>query len=90
MSVDEHPAAEKTGSLSHASTALRCLVALALVWAASVLCYQVRLSVVVAAVAVVATVVVVPIGTTLVDRLVGLFLLVAAPAVLVAWVTPMV
>ncbi|MEI6623727.1 MAG: hypothetical protein WCP28_17685 [Actinomycetes bacterium] len=67
---------------------VRSVAALIVVWVLSFLAVALHLTALVAAVWVVATLVLVPIGVTLVDRLVALLLLAAAPAVLIAWVTP--
>lgn len=68
----------------------RSLGALVLVWTVSFALYPLQLTALAAAAWIVATLVLVPIGTTLTDRIVALLLLGAAPAVLVAWCTPYV
>lgn len=73
---------------SHA--AIRCAGALALVWVLSFVLYPVHLTALAAAVWIIATLALVPIGTTLTDRIVAFLLLAAAPAVLIAWFTPFV
>lgn len=66
----------------------RAACALVVVWAVSAGASLVHLAVLVAAVWVVASLILVPIGKTLGDRIVAYLLLCAAPAVLIAWFTP--
>ncbi|MEI6622703.1 MAG: hypothetical protein WCP28_12435 [Actinomycetes bacterium] len=73
-----------------ANALLRCLGALALVWVVSFGLWPVHLTALAAAAWVVATLILVPIGPTLTDRIVAFILLAAAPAVLIAWFTPLV
>lgn len=67
---------------------IRSTGALVLVWALSFALYPLKLTALAVAAWIIATLVLVPIGTTLTDRIVALLLLGAAPAVLIAWFTP--
>lgn len=67
---------------------IRSTGALVLVWALSFALYPLKLTALAVAAWIIATLVLVPIGATLTDRIVALLLLGAAPAVLIAWFTP--
>lgn len=69
---------------------LRCLGAFMFVWALSFALYPLQLTALAGVVWVVATLVLVPLGATITDRIVACLLLAAAPAVLIAWGTPLV
>jgi len=69
---------------------IRCAGALVVVWVVSFALYPLHLTALAAAIWIVATILLVPIGITLVDRIVALLLLAAAPAVLIAWFSPSV
>lgn len=89
--VEEGTLAAQTAAYARPPNApIRCLGALAVVWALSFAVYPLHLTALVAAVWIIATLVLVPIGTTLTDRIVAFLLLAAAPAVLIAWFTPFV
>ncbi|MEI6622001.1 MAG: hypothetical protein WCP28_08860 [Actinomycetes bacterium] len=73
-----------------ATRTTRSIGAVVAVWLVSFASFPLHLTGLAAAVWIVATLVLVPIGATLTDRLVALLLLAAAPAVLIAWFSPQV
>ncbi|MEI8082772.1 MAG: hypothetical protein WCI74_13110, partial [Actinomycetes bacterium] len=75
---------------ARAGPSARTVASIVLVWVISFGAYHLHLSAVAAVVWTVAVVIVCPIGATVTDRIVALSLLAAAPAVLIAWVSPLV